>query len=446
MKIILLSGGSGKRLWPLSNDARSKQFLKLLKSPSGEYESMVQRVARQIRETLNDVSLTIATSVSQKDSIYNQLGDSVEVVMEPVRRDTFPAIALASTFLYDVKKCPKDEVVVVMPVDTFTEQSYFQNLKKMDKVVSTNQFDLVLMSILPTYPSTKFGYIVPEKDQIEDGVHKVLRFTEKPELPEAEKLLEQNALWNGGVFAFRLEYLLNVVRKYVPELSFSYLEEHYTDLPKISFDYEVVEKAKSVACVDYAGQWKDLGTWNTLTEEMSDPVIGNACLGENVQNTHVINELDIPIVCLGTKNMVVSASLDGILVSDKESSVALKSYAAAIDQRPMYEERRWGFYKVLNYVNFPDGNKTLVKHLFIRKGCHISYQLHHKRTEVWTFVDGEGTLIMDGQSYQKKRGDVVSIKAEQLHAVKALTDLQIIEVQSGTELEEGDIDRYDWNW
>ena len=281
MRLILLSGGSGKRLWPLSNEARSKQFLRLLPSPDGGRESMVQRVIRQIRES---------------------------------------------------------------------------------------------------------------------------------------------------------------------GLSCHYRHKHIPVTTKISFDYEVAEKAKSVAVVPYEGEWKDLGTWNTLTDELKERCIGNVVMDEKSENTHVVNELEIPVMCISAKNMVIAASCDGILVSDKAQSENIKHYADSLQRRPMYEERRWGEYKVVDTAEFSDGYKSLTKQLKIKAGKGISYQVHRHRDEVWTFIDGDGLLVLDGVVSSIGRGDTVHIKKGVKHAVNAISDLTFIEVQSGDLLVEEDIERFDWEW
>ena len=458
MQLVLLSGGSGKRLWPLSNNARSKQFLPLLEKEDGTMESMVQRVVRQTKEANLTNDITLATNASQLDIITNQLGDTVSVVTEPERRDTFPAIALAASYLKLAKQCTDDEVVVIMPCDPYTELGYFETIGKMVECVKANVADLVLMGIAPTYASEKYGYVVPEAQVSEvsgSKFQKVSRFTEKPTIAVAKDLLKQGAFWNGGVFAFRLGYMMNIVRKYMTSDTFEDTRSLYSEFPKISFDYEVAEKAESVAVVPFNGEWKDLGTWNTLTDELHKPVIGNAVMGAHCENTHIINELHNPIFVDGLKDVVVAACPDGILVCAKQYTEELKSAigdaeklssSLSLANRPMYEERRWGTYRVLDDSYYADGRHSLTKSITLKEGKNISYQIHHHRSETWTFVQGEGIFVLDGQEQRVKAGDTVVIPVEHWHAIKALTELTFIEVQSGNPLVEEDIERCEWRW
>lgn len=450
MQLVLLSGGSGKRLWPLSNNARSKQFLPLLEKEDGSMESMVQRVVRQARETNLTTQITLATNVSQLDIITNQLGDQVSVVTEPERRDTFPAIALAASYLSLAKNCSDDEVVVIMPCDPYTEIEYFETISRMVECVQNDVAELVLMGITPTYPSAKYGYVVPQPtaNGQEPTVNSlpVARFTEKPTVAVAEELLKQGALWNGGVFAFRLGYMMNIVRKYITSASFEDTRSRYSEFPKISFDYEVAEKAHSVAVVPFTGQWKDLGTWNTLTDELRQHTIGNAVLGPKCENTHVINELQNPIFVDGVKDIVVAACPDGILVCAKKETENIKKYVENLTPRPMYEERRWGTYRVLDDTTYSDGSHSLTKSITLKPGKNISYQIHHHRAETWTFVQGEGLFVLNGVEQYVKAGDTVHIPVEHYHAIKALTELTFIEVQRGNPLIEEDIERFEWDW
>jgi mannose-1-phosphate guanylyltransferase len=440
MNIILLSGGSGKRLWPLSNEVRSKQFLKIFEKQDGAHESMVQRMYRMICEVDPDASVTIATSRNQVSVINSQLNESVGISVEPCRRDTFPAIALATAYLHDIKGISKDEAVVVCPVDPYVEKDYFVMLNRIYRQAEQGSGNLILMGIEPTYPSEKYGYIMPVS---KEDISIAESFKEKPDVTAAEKYISRGALWNGGVFAYKLGYVLNIAKSVFGFSSYNEIYSQYACLPRISFDYAVVEKEEKIQVMRFKGEWKDLGTWNTITEAMNDEVSGNAVTA-HCRNTHVINELQIPLIVLGVKNLVIAATPDGILVTDKNSSDKLKDYVS--DQRPMYERRRWGEYKVLDYRVQEDGCNSLTKHLVITQGQHISYQTHAHRSEIWTFVEGAGTLILDDEITKVGRGDTVFIKPGMKHAIKADTSLHIIEVQVGDELTEEDIERLEWNW
>ena len=317
MNIVLLSGGSGKRLWPLSNDIRSKQFIKIFKGEDGEYESMVQRVYHQIKRVDKDATVTIATSKTQVSAIHNQLGDDVGISVEPCRRDTFPAIVLATAYLHYVQGVSLEEAVVVCPVDPYVEDEYFKALEELGNQAQKGEANLVLMGIEPTYPSEKYGYIIPVGTQ---SVDMVKTFKEKPDAKTAQAYIKEGALWNGGVFAYKLKYVLQKAHELIDFTDYDDLYAKYDTLTKISFDYAVVEKEDKIQVMRFQGEWKDLGTWNTLTEAMDEASVGEAILNDTCKNVHVVNELDMPVVCMGLKDVVVSASPEGILVSDKEQS------------------------------------------------------------------------------------------------------------------------------
>ena len=440
MNVILLSGGSGKRLWPLSNEVRSKQFLKILKRPDGTHESMVQRMYSMIREVDKDASITIATSKNQVVSIKSQLDEKIGISIEPCRRDTFPAIALATAYLHDIKGISAQEAVVVCPVDPYVELSYFSSLEELYQYAKNGDSNLYLIGIEPTYPSDKYGYILPQSTNC---ISDVIAFKEKPDVSTAEKYISRGALWNAGVFSYRIKYILDIAEELLGMSSYQELYDNYESFSKISFDYAVAEKESMIRVMRYSGEWKDLGTWNTLTEAMSDEVSGKA-VAAFCENTHIINELQIPLVALGVKNLAIAATPDGILVTDKNQSSKLKDYVT--EQRPMFEKRVWGEYLILDYKNQADGQNFLTKHLTINAGQHISYQRHAFRTEIWTVVDGKGKLIIDGKVTEIGRGDTAYIKPGIKHAIMAITELHIIEIQIGNDLTEEDIERLDWDW
>lgn len=435
MNIVLLSGGSGQRLWPLSNEIRSKQFIKIFHKEDGTLESMVQRVYRQIKTVDAEATVTIATSKSQVSAIHNQLGDGVGISVEPCRRDTFPAIALAAAYLKDVQGVSEDEAVVVCPVDPYVEDDYFEALKALGERASVSDANLVLMGIAPTYPSEKYGYIIPES---KENVSMVSMFKEKPTQDVAKEYIAQGALWNGGVFAFKLGYVLNRAHELLEFVDYRDLFAKYATLTKISFDYAVVEHEPKIEVMRFAGMWKDLGTWNTLTEAMDSNAVGEALFNENCENVHVVNELNVPVLCMGLKDVVVSASPEGILVSDKEQSSYIKPYVNQFAQRVMFAEKSWGSFRVLDVEE-----KSLTIKVTLNPGHRMNYHSHQNRDEVWTVIAGEGRTVVDGVEREVKVGDVITMPAESRHTVIAETELQIIEVQLGEEINVHDKQKFD---
>lgn len=435
MNIVLLSGGSGKRLWPLSNDIRSKQFIKLFKTETGDYESMVQRVYRQIKSVDADATVTIATAKTQVSAIRNQLGDGVGISIEPCRRDTFPAIALATAYLTDVMGISPEESVVVCPVDPYVNEDYFEALKGLSDQADKGEANLVLMGIEPTYPSEKYGYIIPESADQTAGVK---TFKEKPTADVAAQYIAQGALWNGGVFAYKLQYVLKRAHELIDFTDYQDLFSKYETLTKISFDYAVVEKEKSIQVMRFAGQWMDLGTWNTLTEAMEEHIIGKGVLNDVCENVHIVNEMDVPILAMGLRDVVISASPEGILVSDKEQSSYIKPYVDKFVQQTMFAEKSWGSFRVLDVES---GSMTIK--VTLNPGHSMNYHSHQYRDEIWVVVAGEGRTIVDGMEQKVSAGDVITMQAGCRHTVFADTELKLIEVQLGQNIHVGDKKKYE---
>lgn len=423
MNIVLLSGGSGKRLWPLSNDVRSKQFIKIFKNKDGTYESMIQRVYRQIRRADEHATVIIATSKTQVSAIYNQLGDNVDISVEPYRRDTFPAIVLATLYLIDVMNVDQNEPVVVCPVDPFVGDDYFEALKLLSEQADRGEANLVLMGIEPTYPSEKYGYIIPETA---DGTTEVKNFKEKPTAETAAEYIRQGALWNGGVFAYKLKYVMKKAHELIDFTDYEDLYAKYETLKKLSFDYAVVEKEDRLQVMRFAGNWKDLGTWNTLTEAMQENVAGKGILNEECSGVHIINELDVPILAMGLHDVVISASPEGILVSDKEQSSYIRPFVDNIEQQIMFAEKSWGSFRVLDVEN-----ESMTIKVTLNEGHSMNYHSHKHRDEVWVVISGKGRSIVDGMHQNVKASDVITMSAGCRHTIIAETELKIVEVQLG---------------
>ena len=430
MHIVLLSGGSGKRLWPLSNDIRSKQFIPFFRQSDGSRHSMAQRVCGQVRHAIPDARITIATSKSQVSVLRNQLGEAVDICVEPCRRDTFPAIALVSAYLHDVKGVDENEAVAVCPVDPYVEDGYFAAVHQLTQLVGTGAGELMLMGVEPTYPSEKYGYILPQN---KETVSHVLSFREKPDADAAQRYIDEGALWNSGVFAYCLGYVLTRARRLLGCSDYEGLLAAYESLEKISFDYAVVEHESNIGVLRYGGAWKDLGTWNTLTEIMEETALGDAVLDDGCRNTHVVNEMDVPVLVMGAQNLVVAASPEGILVADKAASSYMKPYVERISQPVMFAEKSWGSFRIIDVEE-----ESLTIKVTLNAGHAMNYHSHTHRHEIWTVVSGCGSVRLDGTERPAAAGDVIDIPAGMKHKISARERMVVIEVQVGSSISKED--------
>lgn len=291
------------------------------------------------------------------------------------------------------------------------------------------------MGIEPTYPSEKYGYIIPSSC---DSISKVKEFKEKPDLQRAKKYIKKNALWNAGIFAFKLGYLIDKAHNLIDFETYEEFYRKYELIEKTSFDYGVVEKEASIEVVRYSGDWKDVGTWNMMTEVMANDIKGNAIMDDCCDNTQIINELNIPIIALGCNDMVIAASNDGILVSDKERSGYMKPYVESLKQDTMYAEKSWGTYRVID-----NQSESMTIKISMRSGDSMSYHSHNNRDEVWTVVTGEGIATIDGIEKTLSQGDTLSIPRGVKHTVKAKSVyFEIVEVQLGNSINVEDKIKY----
>lgn len=425
--VVLLSGGSGTRLWPLSNSARSKQFLKVLRDGDGNHVSMVQRVFGQIEAVSADISITIATSAAQADVLSLQVGGRYALAMEPERRDTAPAIMLACAHIGFEQGANADDPVVVMPIDTYADQAYYDCIPKVAEAVIQGTSDLVLLGVRPTHPSDRYGYIIPTST--EGDVWGVKTFREKPDIQTARAYIEQGGLWNCGVFGFKLGWLRSLSKGYLPAKSYEECVARYGELPKNSFDYEVVERAESISVIPYEGRWEDLGTWDALSEEMVDETAGNVIVdAQSTSGVHAINETGLPMVIAGVSNVVVVATPDGLLVSGKDESSRIKGLLEeASVSRPMCERRSWGEYRVVDDRTFEDGTHALSMMLEINAGKTMACEPHRNGTKVWTVTHGAGEAMVNGVVTSLAPGASLAIPAQVEHSARATTPLGIVE-------------------
>ncbi|WP_393964555.1 sugar phosphate nucleotidyltransferase [Exiguobacterium sp. S22-S28] len=432
MYILLLSGGSGKRLWPLSNDLNSKQFLRILEDADGHKQSMMERVFQQLEASGLADRTVITTTEAQLDAIEHQLGTKVSVIHEPSRRDTFPAIMLATSYL--AERIDPTETIIVMPVDPYVDASFFQRFSALDEAVQAHPDALHLMGVEPLHPTSKYGYIIPESTSTMSPVQ---QFREKPSLETAVELIDQGALWNCGVFACRLDFLTERLNEQQVPVTYQALRTAYDSLEKTSFDYAVVEKTTHLFVHRYEGYWKDLGTWNTLTEEMPSSVHGNARLIHST-NTHIVNELQVPVLGIGLTDLIVSVSPDGVLVSSKEETPHLKDYLVDQELPPQFEWKRWGYATILHQQQLDDGRYAVTRRLHIQANHQISHHYHAQTDSTWSILQGQAEATIDGKHQLLGPTSVVHIPREVPHTLKTLSDLIMIEIKYSIDWTEED--------
>lgn len=292
---------------------------------------MLQRVWRQLSAAGLNHEVYIATSSGQESLIRKQLGSTPPIIMEPRRRDTFPAVSLASAYLYSVEKISPEETVIVLPVDAYVNDDFFFKLAELDHALRHSGAEIALLGARPSEPSEKYGYIVPAispvsstSNQENQAYVHVECFVEKPDRKAAETLMAQQAMWNCGIFAFRLCDLLKRLETVDIPTDYAELLKKYQCLPKSSFDIEVLEGNSRLICVPYLDNWKDLGTWNTLSEELASSVLGWGQISADSLNCQIVNELDIPVMLVGLDDVIVAAGPAGILVSHKDAADHLK--------------------------------------------------------------------------------------------------------------------------
>jgi len=423
MRMILLCGGGGKRLWPISNNVHSKQFIQVFDDGNGGFQSMLERVIREIRMINPDQQVTIASGRVQTEEVRSQLGYDVSMTEEPSRRNTFPAISLAASYLKDHDRVDPSEPVVIFSVDSYADHSFYEKLFTLAEIVESGRANLVLMGIEPNEPSDKYGYIIPSgKEEISD----VLEFHEKPDPETAKKYIqEDHALWNAGVFACRLNYLLNRAERVFGSCSYSYLVAHYPELKQISFDYAVVEKESSRAVVRYNGTWADAGTWESIADLMNNKSSGQVVEDDGCENTYVVNHLDFPILAIGVKNMIVAAGRDGILLCDKKDITKLKSMVDQVWLEPRVIGKRYGGKEVLYRT---ESSETSL--LRVKAGSSVTIKTDLGIRKTLTVLHGAGESLKPGKIFTIQDGERWQINAE--------TDLELIETMIEFEIETED--------
>ncbi|MFD2610937.1 sugar phosphate nucleotidyltransferase [Paenibacillus gansuensis] len=428
MRLLLLAGGSGKRLWPLSNEIRSKIYLTLLPSPDGGKESMIQRICRQVASAGLQEQCMIVTHNQQAHLTRRQVGGNFPLLTEPHKRGTFSAAALASAYLLEQLQLPPEEIICFMPADLYANDDFFDLIRAMPGALASSGSDLALIGTSPDHPSSQYGYIVPDPSACNASPesYPILRFEEKPSPIRAGELIAEKAYWNCGVYAFRIGYLMSVMKSLGFPTDYSNFLNCYSSLSELSFDKEVAERCASAIILPYSGNWVDLGSWGTLTEQLSETITGPGSVSSDSQGTHLVNELELPIHVIGAGGLIVAAGPEGILVSSKSGSSRIKDQLSQHPQSPLnYEEKAWGSRRVLDRSE-TDEVRSVTGKLTLLPGAAYHAKADLQQWKHWVAVQGSGQWTLQGKSRTAFPGRTLTITSGQTHSVFAGAEGMVI--------------------
>lgn len=456
MKIIILAGGGGTRLFPLSRACYPKQFLKI----AGE-KSLLQQTVERFLIIAKQEEIIIVTN---KDYIFHvqedlhEIGaEKINIITEPTGKNTAPAIALAISYCKDCLNCCEDEILFVSPADHLIKPAEkFAELLQQAEQVCRDKNDIITIGVKPTKPETGYGYI-QAAGKVADTVFYVKSFKEKPDKVTAEKYLaEGNYYWNAGMFMFSIGRMEIELEQYVPEIAkisqqgYENCINNFTEMPDISIDYAVAEKSTHMSVMPMKEiYWNDIGSFDSIAEVLADKN-GNGIYGDVItadcQNTTILGS-DRLISGIGLKDLIVVDTPDSLLITEKGKSQEVKKVVEklkkqhrkeAIENRTMY--RPWGSYTIL-----AEGEGYKVKRITIKPGAKLSLQMHYHRSEHWTVISGTGKLTLDDKVVIFKENESTYIPIAVKHRLEnpGQIPLSIIEVQNGRYLGEDDIVRFD---
>ena len=454
MKCIILAGGSGERLWPISRDLYPKSLLNMYGN-----NSLLQNIYKLAQKITADKNILTVTNIRQLSDTQLQLKKLCKeplIISEPMSKNTAPAIASALTYLKD----NQDEIVVIFPVDFVIKKlrMFLQELEEAKKLAQKGY--IVTLGVKPAYQESGFGYI--QTDKKSKKIKTVKKFIEKPTMAEMENLLsEGNCYWNSGIYISKMSVLVEAFEKYasdiICDLTVDMFDENnkidysfYEKLPETSIDYAVIEKADNLAFVELKSGWKDYGSWHAIYEneekDSKNNVIKGNVISENTKDSFIYSSKELVAVS-GLKHKIVIETEDAVLVCDKSRAAdinklvkELKKKKDTTTQQRKTVFRPWGFYTCLN-----GGDGWLTKIISVSPGHKLSLQSHNHRSEHWVVLEGEATVILEEETHILQKRQSIDIPVQAKHSLQNLTKepLKILEVQKGDYINEDDIVRYE---
>lgn len=459
MKTIIIAGGTGSRLWPLSRSLYPKQFLTLV----GE-QSMLQATVTRVSEIADGEPIVICNEdhrfiVAEQ---MREIGTKADVILEPIGRNTAPAIALAALHALSTGE---DPLLLVLAADHVIEDPAAFREKVLTAQALAENGSLVTFGIIATTPETGYGYI--RRGEVEGNGFKVDRFVEKPDLDRAKEYVSSgNYYWNSGMFLFRASRYIEELEKHRPDIlekceqSFKTLtsdldfirvaSEVFKNCPDESIDYAVMEKADSVAVVPLDVGWNDVGAWSSLWDVTEKDTDGNAVIGDVVchetQDSLLMSTSKL-VAAVGVSNLVLVETKDAIMVAEKGKVQDVKKIVEHLKKegRPEYELHREVYRPWGKYDSIDTGARYKVKRITVKPGNKLSVQMHHHRAEHWIIVSGTAKVGRDDEEFLLTENDSVYLPIGCTHWLEnpGKIPLELIEVQSGSYLSEDDIVRFE---
>jgi len=454
---LILAGGSGSRLWPLSRELYPKQLLNIQTS-----ESLLQSTFLRLKEYINPSDIISMTGVKHLSNVKFQLSSIAHnpvVLSEPISKNTAPAIVLGTKYITETSK--KDPVILVVPSDHRINDTklFIETVKAGEKIAE--QGYIVTFGIKPSYPETGYGYINTSDVKISDGF-KVNKFVEKPDENTAEKYIaDGNYYWNSGIFMFKASVLLEEASRYAPDIyeklnNFDFTKSseipftEFDKMPSISIDYAIMEKSNKIALVQLKSDWNDLGSWKSIYDVSKKDDNGNVLIG------HVIDEGSKNSFVYSSSKLVATIGLEDIVLVETEDAVLACKADKTQDVKKIFDTlkkqndtthkvhktvyRPWGYYTVLG-----EGKGFLTKMIHVNPGQKLSVQSHNHRSEHWVVLEGKAKVVLEGKEVILSPGHSVDIPVKAIHSLQNPyeEDLKIVEVQKGDLLIEEDIIRYE---
>lgn len=449
MKIIILAGGGGTRLFPLSRDCYPKQFLHVI-----DNKSLLAQTIERFLGLVEAKDIIIVTNERYIFHVQAELktinAQEAHIITEPMGKNTAPAIALAQSYCQDVLQCDDDEILFVSPSDHLIKPiDIFQDLIRNAQDVAKD--NIVTLGIKPTKPEIGYGYIEAEKNN--NLAKKVISFKEKPDLATAKEYIASgNYYWNGGMFIFSIATMQAELTKYMPSIiditknGYQYTVDNFIDMPDISIDYAVAEKSQKMMMIPMENiYWNDIGSFDAIAEVLSDEdknVFKGDILAENCTDTMIIGDTRL-IAGIDLENLMIIDTPDALLVAKKGESQKVKNIVNKLKQSKRKEAkenvtmyRSWGKYTLLT-----ESEGYRVRKIEMDPGASLTMQMHYHRSEHWTVISGTGKIIINDKEsiFTENQSTYIPMGVKHKLSNPGKIPLTIIEVQSGKYINEDDI-------